>query len=309
MKTNKLYIIGALCLIIGLIVFVIGFAMLHFDITKLNTDTPYVSKSFVSTKTIRAISIVDNNTDIQVLSSSDDKIHITYYENDKNYYELSESDDGDLVIIKKSNREWYEYFFNIQFGKPTLLVEVPENYNNDMTIQSHDGQIIMEDIRVDDLLLASSDDKIQIENVSASGCLEAKTSDNTVCITNTIVTGDIVCQTSSGKIDLNTVEGKSIKAENADGNITLRSATSKESILLKTSSNTVNLDNVKFNQEFNCTVSDGNVKGSIAGKLADYTVTSKAVDGKNNLPERMSGGDKIINIKTSSGDITIDFTN
>lgn len=89
----------------------------------------------------------------------------------------------------------------------------------------------------------------------------------------------------------------------------LKKVTSNESIQLKTSGNDIQLDTVEFSEELTCNVTDGSVNGSVTGKLADYSVTTKVFDGKSNLPESMNSGDKIINIKTLGGDINIGFAN
>lgn len=307
MKLNKVQIGALICLAIGLIIFIVGFAMLNFDITKLSTETAFRAKNYISSEPVRAICIDDRNADIEVSPSEDDKVHITYFVNDKEYYDISETEEGDLNIQSKSRRKWYDYLFNFQFEQPKLLVGIPENYNGDITVRSHDGYIQVKEIGVDDLFLTASNHEIQIQNVSASGRLEAKTSDANIYINDSKAAGDIACHTYSGKIDLDAVEGKTIDAENSDGRIALKKVISKESILLKTLSDDIRLDTVEFSEELTCNVTDGSVKGSVTGKLADYSVTAKAIDGKSNLPESMDSGDKIINIKTSSGDINIDF--
>lgn len=307
MKLNKLNIIAAICLVIGLGLFIAGFAMLDFDISKLSTETPYEARSFISSVSIQTINIDDYNADIEISASADDKIHITYYENNNDYYDITESAKGDLIIKSKSSRKWYDYVFTFEFAQPKLLVEVPVSYNNNITVKSHDGYVLVKDIGVHDMLLTAFDDDIQVHNIRSSGHLEAKASDDNIYMSSSTVMGDISCHTFSGKIDLDAVEGKSIEAVNSDGRISLKSVISNESIFLKTTSDDIRLDTVAFREDFTCTVTDGNVKGCIAGKLADYSVTTKAIDGKSNLPESMSGGAKIINIKSTDGDIQIDF--
>lgn len=180
MKLNKAQVASAICLVIGLILFIAGFAMLDFDITKLSTVTPYRAESFSSSGPVRAIYVDDSNASIECSPSTDDKVHITYYENDQEYYDISQSSNGDLNIKNKSHRQWYDYIFNIQFEQPKLLVEVPMNYYGDITVKSHDGNVLVKDINVDDLLLTTLDDEIQIQNVSASGRLEVKAFDDSI---------------------------------------------------------------------------------------------------------------------------------
>jgi hypothetical protein len=53
--------------------------------------------------------------------------------------------------------------------------------------------------------------------------------------------------------------------------------------------------------------SNNDVKGSITGNPADYSIITGTSNGKNNLPEKTDGGEKSIYINTSNGNIYIDF--
>jgi DUF4097 and DUF4098 domain-containing protein YvlB len=305
MKLNRLQIIAAICLVLGLGIFLTGFAMLDFDVTKLSTEEPYESKSYETSEAVRAISIDDRNADIEISPSRDSAIHVIYNENDQASYVISVKE-GELIIQEKTHRKWYDYLFVIQLEQPKLYVEVPQSFKSDIAAASH-GSVTVKGIVADDLLLTASDDRIEVKNVTVSGRMDVKTTDAGIYVSDTTVTGDIVCRTSGDRITLDGVRGKSISAENSDGRISLQSVTSAESIRLKTSSDDIRLAAVEFRDEMTCTVSDGNVKGSIAGRLADYSVTCKAVDGKSTLPESMSGGDKRLNIRTTGGNIDISF--
>lgn len=142
-----------------------------FDITKLGTGGPYQSKSFVSSGSVGNIYIDDHNADIEITSSADGKVHITYYENDKEHYDISESADGDLVVKSRTSRKWYDYVFVFELERPKLLMEVPSNFSGDITVKSSDGFIHVDGIGADDLLLSSLDDNIKIQKPAVFGRL------------------------------------------------------------------------------------------------------------------------------------------
>lgn len=47
--------------------------------------------------------------EIEVSLSEDEQVHIKYYENSKEYYDISVSDENVLTIASASNKEWTDY--------------------------------------------------------------------------------------------------------------------------------------------------------------------------------------------------------
>jgi DUF4097 and DUF4098 domain-containing protein YvlB len=307
MKTNRIYIIAAVCLLFGLAVFAIGFTMMGLDITKFNTNSQYAEKSFVSTRTVSGIVIDDNDLSIKIVVSNDDNVHISYYENDKEHYEIKQSDIGTLSVIKHNMRKWYDYLFNISFQTTNLTVAVPSRFLGNLSAESSNGRIDCIGVNAADMILTTSNGKITVSNLMASGKLEASTSNADDILSNVTVSGNVACDTSNGKISLENVKGKNINARTSNGAVALKSVVSNENIVANTSNQQIYFDNIKFGTGLDCNSSNGAVKGNIAGKLVDYTITSKTSNGKDNLPERMSGGAKTIDITTSNGGIEINF--
>jgi hypothetical protein len=307
MKNNKIYIIAAICLIAGLALFTVGFFMTGFDITKLSSEGKYEEKSFVSSKIIDAIVIDDSNTGVAISSSADDKIHITYYENDKSYYEITERDDGTLSIAKKENRKWFDYIFVFNFQNVTLSIEIPANKNSKITAATSNNTINITDINASEMRLNTSNGTIDVKNVTVSGKIDTNTSNGGIYISDSAIAGEIICGSSNGPVTIDTVECESLKAETSNNSITLKSIISNNSINAHSSNGGINLDAIKFGTALSLQTSNNSVNGSIAGSLADYSVTTKTSNGKSNLPENITGGEKTIYIKTSNGNINIDF--
>jgi len=307
MKSHKIYILAAISLLVGLVVFTIGFALAGFDITKIGTETEYQEKNFVSTGTVKDIVIDESNLSVEIVQSMDEQVHVTYYENDKDYYDIGQSADGTLRIIKKNHRKWYDYFFNINFQSVKLIVAVPDDFSGDISGESSNAKIHLSGIHARDIHLDTSNGKIEAENIVISGKFEASTSNASITLSNVTASGDIFCDTSSGKISLDKLEGKNININTSNGSVILKSTLSNENILIETSNGSVNFDDIRFKTELDCHNSNGSVKGAITGKITDYTIKSETSNGKNNLPEKLNGGSKTIIIETSNGSIEIDF--
>ena len=62
----------------------------------------------------------------------------------------------------------------------------------------------------------------------------------------------------------------------------------------------------KYAGAIEASVASGDVRGSIAGKATDFTITANANSGDQNIVNS-AGGDKHLNAATNSGDIAIEF--
>ncbi len=307
MKTNKIYIIGAILLVLGIFLFAVGFSMTGFDITKLDTEGTYEEKTYQSNRNVKAITINDSNTDVKVIVSADNKLHMTYYENEHTYYEISE-DNNMLTVEKKSTRRWYNNLFNFKFEKTTLLITVPSDFNGELSVKTSNNSITVTDINTEEMLLRSSNGKIEAANIKVSGKLDVSTSNAGIYISDSAISGDVVSRTSNGKIEFDKVECENAKADSSNSSITITSVKSKGRIEAQSSNGRIEIDDIEFGTELTLITSNNSIKGEIPGRLADYSVSSKTSNGKNNLPENLKSGDKIITVNTSNGTIDIRFS-
>ncbi|MHB1483515.1 MAG: DUF4097 family beta strand repeat-containing protein [Saccharofermentanales bacterium] len=268
MKTNKIILIAVGCLLIGLGIFIAGFAMSGFDIRNISSETKYQMKNFSSEENVKGITVDESNLSIDIKKSDDNKVHITYYENDKEFYEIKQSEDGILSIVKKNSYKWFDYIFNLNFQSRSLSLSIPVDYTGDLSVENSNSRISISDINANDISLTTSNGKITASNVVASGKIDFKTSNAMVEVDGVISKKDIKFETSNAQIKFK---------------------------------------NIDFDNTLDCHTSNASIKGEIKGKMSDYSIRSKTSNGKNNLPENASGGAKTINIETSNSSIEVNF--
>jgi len=308
MKSNLLYIIGGIVLFAGIIFFLIGFGVVGFDINKLSTSPDYKEKTFVSTDPVTLINAEDENVGIDIISSNDENVHITYYENKKTKYIINE-ENGVLDLSIKKTYLWTDNFFNFNFQNNNLVIAVPKDYTGDLQIKTSNAQISVSNILAGGVDLKTSNSRINIEYLNASGNVRLDTSNGRISLENLISQGDLIADTSNSSVEITSTEAKNIDVETKNGKITVNSASSLESINLETSNSAINFDNTIFTNELRCKTSNGSIEGLLEGSMVDYSIISDTSNGDNSLPDNMSGGDKKLNVKTSNAHIDIEFSN
>ena len=307
MKLTKIIIAGLICLLIGVVIFFVGFALADFDITKISTESKIQMKNFDSVNDVKEIIVEEKNLLFEIRKSTDDSVHFTYYENDKEYYDINQSDDGVLSIVKKDTRKWYDYIFNINFQTNEPVIYIPKNYSGDLSVEDSNSSIDISDVTAMNVSLTTSNGKIVADKVMTSGKFDVSTSNGSIIISKMKASGDFISRTSNGKIDLEDVEAANFDLKTSNANVILNSIISQNDIALVTSNGQIDLENIDFSNGFKCRSSNGSISGEIKGNVSDYSIKSKTSNGNNNLPENSSGGDKSIDIETSNSSIEVNF--
>lgn len=131
---------------------------------------------------VKEINIDVRDRQIEVSVSKDDKIHITYSESDKEYYDINVSSDNILKMRSKVNKEWKDFVGN----KPSIK----------------DRKI-----------------SLQIPN-SLLKTLKLSTTNENIKLSSLEVTNDINIESNGGDISFDKIDaGKNIILTGKDGNI------------------------------------------------------------------------------------------
>ena len=306
MKNKKLTIVGISTLVAGIMIFVGGFAMMGFDYKNLSTEQPYNEKTYELDTKIQGINLNDKNVDVSLSPSVDGKIRVNYYENEKNCYDIRE-ENGTLIIDKNVSVNLLDMFFNISFFKPTISLEVPANFDGDISLKSSNANIKVNNVRAKSGTFTTSNNKINVEDCSFSQAITGESSNGTIEIQRVDVKGKIYCRTSNSKVVLNNISCQSLEGITNNGYLELEEAAVQEDISLKTSNNKIELDDISFGTSINCETSNGHIEGSINGDMSDFSFDCKTSNGNCNLPENLGTGAKKVRLCTSNSNIEVEI--
>ena len=138
MYKKRIYFITATAiLLIGAVLFAVGFAMNGFDIWRLSSETR-AEASYVITDTFSSINISSSSADVTVLPSSDGTCRIDCKETERITHDVKVVN-GALTITKRDDRNWYQ---KIGFmPKMKVTVYLPEEEYGNLTAETNTGNI------------------------------------------------------------------------------------------------------------------------------------------------------------------------
>lgn len=304
---KKTTLAGCAIFVIGLVIAAFSFGAMGFDFTKLTTRPPYEEKTFVSASAPTAFSLQEQSSSITLGVSPDDKIHIRYYENDKEKYEIA--DEGGALRMKKVNHyKWYDYLLVFNAWSPSTEILLPENFSGDVDIQNDNGPISAVTLSAGNLSLTSDNGDIDAANVKAQGEMTVESSNGHLMLSQITALGPAELTSKNGWVRLEDATAQSVSAKTGNGAVDLIRVAVKEDCLAKSSNGHVAVDELDAGRQITLSNSNGAIYGSIVGKTVDFTIDAKTSNGSCNLPEALTGGQKQLSAKTGNGDIDITFT-
>ncbi len=190
-----------------------------------NNGEAFTEKSYTSEgKEITEICIDVRDRQIEVVPSPDNKIHIDYFESDKEYYDISTSDNRTLTMAAASDKAWTDYIGGKSAADSRkILLQVPNALS--LKISTTNENIIVSALTVhEDVSLSSQGgnlvfDQLDVKNTIS---LHAKNGDITGSIVGSYDDYAISCESKKGESNLpsNKENGaKTLTVSNNNGDI------------------------------------------------------------------------------------------
>ena len=105
--------------------------------------------------------------------SEDEQVHIQYYENSKEYYDISVSDDNVLTMASASDKEWTDYIG----GKPSaenrkISLQIPDALLDTLTLSTTNEDIFLPALAVTGSInISSNGGNISFGNLDVGSAL------------------------------------------------------------------------------------------------------------------------------------------
>ncbi|MCM3755870.1 DUF4097 domain-containing protein [Sporosarcina aquimarina] len=236
-----------------------------------DSEVSYEKKTYsAEASKVQQISLSTKGRSVELEASKDDEIHITYFESDKESYNVDLQDNGDLVMQLVTDKDWKDYV-GLKTDKEHHLVKiaVPNGISSAITIETSNEDIILSDLKINGLVEAKTNEgKIEASNITANKNITMKTKNDDIILNEVITEGSIEATTNKGGAKVSNVSvGNTLKLRTKDGDIT----------------------------------------GTVKGSYDMFEIISEVSKGDNNLPETKKGGDKTLDVGANNGDINLEF--
>ena len=215
MSIKKVGIIAILVVILGAVIN-IGMNIAGGFMTKTQ-EIELVDEDFMQ------IDIVGDNTTIEVVptTSSNGKVEFTSQKSSRN--KVKAYVDGDTLHVEMKKKRFHFINFGFNSSNNKIVVSVPDKKYEELTTQTSNGQIIANDLHIENVHIESNNGKIVLEDLESKK-VYVKTDNGKIDFQS--VTGDIAAKSDNGKISFITDDlDRDISLETDNGLINIRTTT------------------------------------------------------------------------------------
>ena len=190
---------------------------------------PFEEKSYTSDGQIREVHLDVEDREIAVSLSEDEQVHIQYFENSKEYYDISVSEDHVLTMTSASSKEWTDYIG----VKPSdedrkISLQIPDALLENFTLSTTNEDVTLSALAVaGNVSISSTEGDITFESLDVGNTLtlSAKNGDISGTVVGTYDDFAIQIDIKKGESNLQDKEGGektlSVSSNNGDVNIEL----------------------------------------------------------------------------------------
>ncbi len=286
---TKIFVVcGVIVLAAALVLFIAGMSAANWDFSKLSTVQYSVFAFDQTDESIRSIDVRYQNADIAVTISPDaEKIAVKYPvrtdTDGKQTAVTLKTEDGTLYIAESDdNFQPVSWFFG---SIPPVEIVLPAAEYSSLHLQTDTGDIRVSGLSAaQDIVLQTDTGDIELTGGNAAN-IAATADTGDIRLSDVTATQKITLKSDVGDLTLNSVSAAEIEASADTGNIAV-SGIAADAITLSADT--------------------GDIRGTIAGKQNDYTISVQTDTGSSNLQSGGSGA-KRLTASTDVGNIELYF--
>ena len=176
-----------------------------------DSSDPLEEKSYTPDTQVREINLDAEDREIEVSLSPDEQVHIEYWENSKEYYEIAVSD-GVLTMTSASSKEWTDYIGvkSSDEGRKISL-QIPDALLENLTLSTTNEDISLPELSVSgSVSISSNGGDISFETLDVGSAL-------TLNVKNGDISGTVVGSYDDFAIQTEIKKGESSLPDEKDG--------------------------------------------------------------------------------------------
>ena len=228
---------------------------------------------------VRGVSLTFDVDSITVAPSEDGNVHLSWYSRNPQKDELSVTDG--VLSLKAARKS----LISLNIRNYDAVLSLPADFDSELRVSTSTASITVSDLKPNRLALEATTGSIRLSNLNVAESITAETSTGSVYMTN-VASAEIARRGSTGSTKLTDVSANALNARVTTGSIALDTVDAQSLTLRATT---------------------GSISGTLAGRMADYTIRSSVSTGSNSLPEALDGGARTLNADTTTGSIRLSF--
>ena len=202
MKQSMRYGVVGLCLLLGCL-----------PLTSCTgSGEPFEEASYTPDAPVQEVRLEVEDRELAVSLSEDEQVHIRYWENSKEFYEISVSDEGVLTMTSASDKAWTDYIgVKSSDEDRRILLEVPDALLETLSLSTTNEAITLPALAVTGSIeLSANGGDITFGDLDVGTAL-------TLTVKNGDISGTIVGGYDEFSIESEVKKGESNLPEETDG--------------------------------------------------------------------------------------------
>lgn len=327
---KRMVIISMSCILAGFFATGIGFALVDYDIYKLNPDpdTTYeMIEKEIAIEDIDDINIDVSHMDIVLESIEGDAFKLQYTESEDRPMKI-DSSSKTLSIKRQEKIHFFQFnWMNLSDKDYTLTLQIPKAYTGNLDVSNAYGSIDIKDIKgIKEVSIENSHDELNVQNIEATR-ISLVNAYGSIKANNLVSQNDLSVENEHDDIELRDVQAKDFHGDAAYSNVHIDTMKLLNNFALDDEHNDVELINIQsvrsqidvsygsvvmkdwISDDITIDVEHGDVTSDILGKEKDYHIISDVENGESNLAkERNEEKEKKFTVTLSYGDVDVSFS-
>lgn len=138
-----------------------------------NNSEPFEEKNYTADSQIQGIMLDVRDREIEVSLSEDQQVHVKYFENSKEGYDISVSDENVLIITTANQKEWTDYVGKAPSDEiQKIFLQIPDKLLTNLTLSTTNEDILLPTLTVtENITISANGGNISFENLNAGQAL------------------------------------------------------------------------------------------------------------------------------------------
>lgn len=172
----------------------------------------FEEKSYTPDIPVNEINLDVQDREIEVSISEDEQVHIQYYENSKEYYDISVSDENVLTMTSAGDKKWTDYIgFKPAAENRKISLQIPDTLLENLTLSTTNEDITLSALAVTgSVRISSTEGNITFGTLDVGNAL-------TLSAKNGDISGVVVGGYDDFSIQSEIKKGESNLPDNKDG--------------------------------------------------------------------------------------------
>lgn len=141
---------------------------------------PYEEGTFEAASAVNSVSIEARDRRVEIALADGDRVKLEYYRNEKEYYDITESD-GALSVTLKYDKEWTDYIgAGGDRDKQVIRVYIPKDGLERLSVSTTGRDVLLDGISAEEITLSTNNGDIALQSVAAGSSLTAAAKNGSV---------------------------------------------------------------------------------------------------------------------------------